>query len=53
MSLSATELSAVIGDLTVAPDQNESTAAMMLLKGLPLDGSIITGDGFYFIIAIA
>ncbi|MGH6856604.1 MAG: hypothetical protein ACRECP_02905 [Methylocella sp.] len=32
----ATGLSAVIGDLAVAPDANEITAAMVLLKGLPL-----------------
>ena len=43
----ATELSAVIGDLVVAPDQNEITAAMVLLKGLPLDGAIITGDAIF------
>lgn len=47
LSAFATELSAVIGDLTVAPDQNEITAAMILLKGLPLDGSIITGDAIF------
>lgn len=47
LSAFATELSAVIGDLTVAPDQNEITAAMVLLKGLPLDGVIITGDAIF------
>ena len=47
LSAFATELSAVIGDLTVAPDQNEITAAMVLLKGLPLDGTIITGDAIF------
>jgi predicted transposase YbfD/YdcC len=31
----------------VAPDQNEITAAMVLLKGLPLDGAIITGDAIF------
>ena len=43
----ATELSAVIGDLIVAPDENEITAAMVLLKGLPLEGRIITGDAIF------
>ena len=43
LSAFATDLSAVIGDLTVLPDQNEITAALVLLKGLPLDGAIITG----------
>jgi hypothetical protein len=47
LSAFATDLSAVIGDLTVEPDQNEITAAMVLLKGLPLDGAIITGDAIF------
>ena len=47
LSAFATELSAVIGDLTVAPDQNEISAAMVLLKGLPLEGAIITGDAIF------
>jgi hypothetical protein len=47
LSAFATGLSAVIGDLTVEPDQNEITAAMVLLKGLPLDGAIITGDAMF------
>ena len=37
----------MIGDLAVAPDQNEITAAMALLKALPLDGRIITGDAIF------
>ena len=47
LSAFATGLCAVIGDLTVAPDQNEITAAMVLLKALPLDGRIITGDAIF------
>ena len=47
LSAFATELGTVIGDLTVGPDQNEITAAMVLLKGLPLDGRIITGDAIF------
>lgn len=47
VSAFATDLSAVIGDLVVEPDQNEITAAMVLLKGLPLDGAIITGDAIF------
>ena len=47
LSAFATDLSAVIGDLTVPPDQNEITAALVLLKGLPLDGAIITGDAIF------
>jgi hypothetical protein len=40
----ATRLGAVIGQLRVAPETNEITAALALLKSLPLDGTIITGD---------
>ena len=34
----------MIGDLVADPDQNEITAAMALLKELPLDGTVITGE---------
>lgn len=37
----------MVGDLVVEPEQNEITAAMVLLKGLPLDGAIITGDAIF------
>ena len=47
LSAFATELGSVIGDLTIALDQNEITAAMVLLKALPLDGRIITGDSIF------
>lgn len=47
LSAFATELSVVIGDLVVEPDQNEITAALVLLKDLPLDGAIITGDAMF------
>jgi predicted transposase YbfD/YdcC len=47
LSAFATELGAVIGDLVVAPDKNEISAALVLLKGLPLDGAIITGDAIF------
>ena len=47
VSAFATGLSAVVGDLVVAPEQNEITAALALLKGLPLDGAIITGDAIF------
>lgn len=30
-----------------APEENEITAALVLLKGLPLDGAIITGDTIF------
>lgn len=47
LSAFAAELGTVIGDLIVEPDQNEITAAMVLLKGLPLDGAIISGDAIF------
>jgi predicted transposase YbfD/YdcC len=37
----------VIGDLAVGPHQNEITAAMALIKELPLDGAIVTGDAIF------
>lgn len=47
LSAFATQLSTVVGDLVVEPDQNEITAALALLKSLPLDGAIITGDAIF------
>lgn len=40
----ASRLGGVIGQLQVAPDSNEITAALALLKALPLDSAIVTGD---------
>lgn len=37
----------MIGDLAVEPDKNEISAALVLLKGLPLEGTIITGDAIF------
>ena len=47
LSAFAVELGAVVGDLVVEPDQNEITAAMALIKELPLDGAVITGDAIF------
>src|SRR5829696_31598 len=47
LSAFATELAAVIGDLVVPPEANEITAALTLLKGLPLEGAIVTGDAIF------
>lgn len=47
LSAFAADLGTVIGDLMVEPDQNEITAAMVLLKGLPLDGAIVSGDAIF------
>jgi hypothetical protein len=40
----ASRLDAVIGQLRVAPEANEITAALALLKSLPLAGAVVTGD---------
>ena len=47
LSAFATDLSAVIGDLVVAPESSEIAAALSLLKDLPLDGAVITGDAIF------
>jgi DDE_Tnp_1-associated/Transposase DDE domain len=43
----AARLGGVIGQLRVEPDGNEITAALALLKTLPLDGTTITGDAAF------
>jgi DDE_Tnp_1-associated/Transposase DDE domain len=40
-------LQGVIGQLAVAPEANEITAALQLLKTLPLRGAVITGDAMF------
>src|SRR3954464_144650 len=40
-------LSGVIGQLQLAPDSNEITAALELLKALPLTGGVVTGDAIF------
>jgi hypothetical protein len=40
-------LGGVIGQLQLPPDCNEITAALRLLKSLPLAGSIVTGDAIF------
>jgi hypothetical protein len=43
----ASRLQAVIGQLRVAPGSNEITAALALLRSLPLDGAVVTGDAAF------
>lgn len=43
----ASRLGGVIGQLQVAPDGNEITAALALLKALPLQGTVVTGDAAF------
>jgi len=40
-------LAGVVGQLQLAPDSNEITAALTLLKSLPLAGCIVTGDAIF------
>lgn len=40
-------LQGVVGQLAVAPDGNEITAALHLLKTLPLEGVTVTGDAIF------
>lgn len=47
VSAFSTRLSVVVGDVVLEPDQNEITAALALLKKLPLEGAIITGDAIF------
>src|SRR3954454_9506109 len=41
------QLGAVIGQVQMAPEADEITAALVLLKSLPLAGAIITGDAAF------
>ncbi len=43
----ASRLGTVIGQLRVPPEANEITAALTLLKSLPLGGAVITGDAVF------
>src|SRR3954464_9776321 len=40
-------LQGVIGQLRVAPEANEITAALTLLKTLPIEGAMISGDAIF------
>jgi hypothetical protein len=43
----STGLEGVIGQLRVDPEANEITAALEMLKTLPLQGTIVTGDAIF------
>lgn len=43
----STRLQAVVGSLAVPPDSGEVVEAFRLLKELPLDGAVITGDAAF------
>lgn len=43
----SSHLGGVVGQLRVPPDGNEITAALALLKGLPLADTVVTGDAVF------
>jgi len=43
----ATRLQAVVGSLVVPPDSGEVIEALELLKNLPLEGAVVTGDAAF------
>ena len=47
VSAFATRPGAAIGQLRVAPEGNEATTALALLKGVPLMGATVTGDAAF------
>ena len=49
----STRLQASIGALAVPPDSGEVVEALKLLKELPLDGAIVTGDAAFTTEAVA
>ena len=49
----STKLTAAVGSLAVPPDSGECIEAIELLKSLPLDGAVVTGDAAFTTRAIA
>ncbi len=47
VSAFANRLGRVIGQLQLAPEDNETTAALALLKDLPLQGAVVIGDAAF------
>ena len=43
----STKLQAAVGSLTVPPDSGECVEAIELIKSLPLDGAVVTGDAAF------
>jgi hypothetical protein len=43
----STKLKAAVGSLTVPPDSGEAVEALELVKNLPLEGAVITGDAAF------
>lgn len=49
----STRLQAVVGSLAVPPDSGEAVEALALIKSLPLDGAVVTGDAAFTTARIA
>jgi len=43
----STKLKAAVGSLAVPPDSGEAVEALELIKSLPLDGAVVTGDAAF------
>jgi DDE_Tnp_1-associated/Transposase DDE domain len=48
----STKLRAAVGTLIVPPDSGEATEAIELIKSLPLEGAVVTGDAAFTVKAI-
>jgi predicted transposase YbfD/YdcC len=48
----STKLQAAVGSLVVPPDSGEVVEALELIKWLPLDGAVVTGDAAFTFKAI-
>lgn len=49
----STKITAAVGALVVPPDSGECIEAIELIKSLPLDGAVVTGDAAFTTTAIA
>lgn len=49
----STKLQAAVGSLTVPPDSGEAVEALELIKSLPLEGAVLTGDAAFTYRSIA
>ncbi len=49
----STRLQAAVGSLTVPPDSGEAVEALALIKALPLDAAVVTGDAAFTTARIA
>jgi predicted transposase YbfD/YdcC len=49
----STKIQAAVGSLVVPPDSGECVEALELIKSLPLDGVLVTGDAAFTTEAIA